>query len=111
MSGREVLEELVERESGFEVIDQGIHGDARAAEDEGTADDFRIGRDGKLSQLGLVTVHWGSASSYAQVGAPVGSSARDHRVLGLVAAQSRSPGTRPGTSTGSPPTARRSHER
>jgi hypothetical protein len=28
-------------------------------------------------------VHWGSASSHAQVVTPVGSSARDHRMLRL----------------------------
>ena len=39
---------------GLEVVDQGIDGNARAAEDKRTTDDLRIGADPELSQLGLV---------------------------------------------------------
>ncbi len=43
--GGEILEEFVEREPRLEVLDQGIDGNPRATEDEGTADDGRIGSD------------------------------------------------------------------
>ena len=48
--GREVLEELIEREPGLEIFDQCIDGNPRPAEDECTADDGRIGSGSKRAR-------------------------------------------------------------
>jgi hypothetical protein len=52
--GWEIVEKLIERDTGLEVAVEGLDRYARPAKDRGSADELRINRNGKTIQVFLI---------------------------------------------------------